>query len=47
LLIKINRYAEFCEILKPKDTTYARLLTNRKPTYVEREDLSEVIENIE
>lgn len=36
------KYAEFCEMIKPKDITYAAIIGNRKPTYVDREDLSEI-----
>jgi Ca2+-binding EF-hand superfamily protein len=36
------KYAEFCELLKPKDLSYARILTDRRPTYVEREDLGDI-----
>jgi Ca2+-binding EF-hand superfamily protein len=36
------KYSEFCEILKPKDETYARLLVNRPATYVDRDLLSEI-----
>jgi Ca2+-binding EF-hand superfamily protein len=34
------KYHEFIEIIKPKDTVYAGLLTARRPTYADREDLS-------
>jgi Ca2+-binding EF-hand superfamily protein len=36
------KYSEFCEILKPKDAGYASILTGRKPSYVEREELSDL-----
>jgi len=34
------KYHEFIELLKPKDAVYASLLTGRRPTYADREDLS-------
>jgi len=34
------KYHEFIELIKPKDTVYAGLLTARRPTYADREDLS-------
>jgi Ca2+-binding EF-hand superfamily protein len=36
------KYSEFSDLLKPKDAGYAALLTDRRPTYVEREDLAEI-----
>jgi Ca2+-binding EF-hand superfamily protein len=39
------KYNEFCEILKSKEAGYALLLTERKPSYVDREDLSDVFKS--
>jgi len=36
------KYSEFCDILKPKDSGYAKLLAERKPSYVDREELADV-----
>jgi Ca2+-binding EF-hand superfamily protein len=36
------KYSEFCDLLKSKDFGYASLLTGRKPTYVDRAELSDI-----
>jgi len=36
------KYSEFCDLIRPKDAGYAQLLGDRKPTYADRVDLSDV-----